>query len=285
MRKGNDGRAQDRFAAAGCRLRRHRRRRRLLAVRPAGVERGQAIAGRSDRLARQCRERRAGQGGRRGLPIPRFVSLKTDTVNVRRGPSSEHAIAWVFKRKGLPVEIIAEFEHWRRIRDSEGEEGWVYMSMLAGHRTAIVAPWKKDQAIAMRRSAEDQAAALAMLKSGCRRRSLGLHRRLVRHERRGAMTAGSSRASCSASIPASGSPTELASYPLRCSLSRTMMSMRDTRLPLRRLGQAFHRHIVGVDVEEPALALEIVVEVIRRIGVEIGPVRPRSPPRAGNPPR
>ncbi len=104
--------------------------------------------------------------GPSGLPVPRFVSLKTDTVNVRRGPSSEHAIAWVFKRKGLPVEIIAEFEHWRRIRDSEGEEGWVYMSMLAGQRTAIVAPWKKDQAIAMRRGAEDQAAKLAMLKSG-----------------------------------------------------------------------------------------------------------------------
>jgi SH3-like domain-containing protein len=104
--------------------------------------------------------------GSSGLPVPRFVSLKTDTVNVRRGPSSEHAIAWVFKRKGLPVEIIAEFEHWRRIRDSEGEEGWVYMSMLAGNRTVIVAPWKKEQAIAMRHRAEDQAATLAMLKSG-----------------------------------------------------------------------------------------------------------------------
>lgn len=106
------------------------------------------------------------KGGASGLPIPRFVSLKTDRVNVRRGPSSEHAIAWVFKRRGLPVEIIAEFEHWRRIRDSEGEEGWVYMSMLAGHRTAIVAPWKKDQTIAMRSDAQDSAAALARLKSG-----------------------------------------------------------------------------------------------------------------------
>jgi SH3-like domain-containing protein len=111
-------------------------------------------------------ERPPAAKGPSGLPIPRFVSLKTDTVNVRRGPSSEHAIAWVFKRKGLPVEIIAEFEHWRRIRDSEGEEGWVYMSMLAGNRTVIVAPWKKDQAIAMRRRGEGSAAALAMLKSG-----------------------------------------------------------------------------------------------------------------------
>ena len=104
--------------------------------------------------------------GPSGLPIPRFVSLKTDTVNVRRGPSSEHEITWVFKRKGLPVEIIAEFEHWRRIRDSEGDEGWVYMSMLGGNRTAIVAPWKKEHEIAMRRSAKASAKPVAMLKSG-----------------------------------------------------------------------------------------------------------------------
>jgi SH3-like domain-containing protein len=104
--------------------------------------------------------------GQTGLPLPRFVSLKTDTVNVRRGPSSEHAIAWVFKRKGLPVEVIAEYEHWRRIRDSEGDEGWVYQSMLTGDRTAIVAPWGKDQTITMRKRAGEEGAALAMLKSG-----------------------------------------------------------------------------------------------------------------------
>ncbi|MEO1162048.1 MAG: SH3 domain-containing protein, partial [Pseudomonadota bacterium] len=61
-----------------------------------------------------------------GLPLPRFVSLKSERVNVRRGPSNEHGVAWVFTRKSLPVEIIAEFDHWRRIRDSEGAEGWVY---------------------------------------------------------------------------------------------------------------------------------------------------------------
>ncbi len=111
-------------------------------------------------------EKEPANKGPSGLPIPRFVSLKTDTVNVRRGPSSEHEIAWVFKRKGLPVEIIAEFEHWRRIRDSEGDEGWVYMSMLGGNRTAIVAPWKKEEAIAMRRSPKTSATPVAMLKSG-----------------------------------------------------------------------------------------------------------------------
>jgi|SRR5688572_26898986 SH3-like domain-containing protein len=104
--------------------------------------------------------------GPSGLPVPRFVSLKTDIVNVRRGPSSEHEVAWVFHRKGLPVEIIAEFEHWRRIRDSEGEEGWVYQTLLAGHRTAIVEPWRKGSTVALRNKPERSAAAVAMLKSG-----------------------------------------------------------------------------------------------------------------------
>ena len=72
-----------------------------------------------------------------GLPLPRFVSLKSERVNVRRGPSNEHGVAWVFTRKSLPVEIIAEFDHWRRIRDSEGAEGWVYHSLLVGRRTVI----------------------------------------------------------------------------------------------------------------------------------------------------
>lgn len=83
--------------------------------------------------------------GPSGLPVPRFVSLKAEKVNVRRGPSSEHPVAWVFQRKGLPVEIVAEFENWRRVRDSEGEEGWILQSMLAGKRTAVVAPWRGEQ--------------------------------------------------------------------------------------------------------------------------------------------
>ena len=87
--------------------------------------------------------------GASGLPLPRFVSLKADKVNVRRGPASEHQVAWVFQRRGLPVEIVAEFENWRRIRDNDGEEGWVYQSMLSGKRTALVAPWRKGDAIPM----------------------------------------------------------------------------------------------------------------------------------------
>ena len=73
-----------------------------------------------------------------GLPVPRFVSLKTDRVNVRGGPDKDHDVAWIYTRVGLPVEITAEFENWRRIRDSDGTEGWVYHSLLSGKRTATV---------------------------------------------------------------------------------------------------------------------------------------------------
>ena len=76
-----------------------------------------------------------------GLPVPRYVSLKSDRVNVRKGPGTDYPIAWVFQRVGLPVEIVKEFETWRQVRDSEGAEGWVQQNLLSGRRTALVAPW------------------------------------------------------------------------------------------------------------------------------------------------
>lgn len=79
-----------------------------------------------------------------GLPLPRFVSLKSNDVNVRRGPGQEYEIAFTFVKEGLPVEITQEFDNWRKIRDSEGTEGWVFHSLLSGKRTAIVAPWESD---------------------------------------------------------------------------------------------------------------------------------------------
>src|SRR5690242_1596235 len=79
-----------------------------------------------------------------GLPVPRYVSLKSDHVNVRSGPTKDNDVAWVYTRSGLPVEITAEFENWRRVRDSEGAEGWVYHSLLSGRRTAVVTMKSKD---------------------------------------------------------------------------------------------------------------------------------------------
>ena len=54
-----------------------------------------------------------------GLPVPRFVSFKADKVNLRAGPTRDNDVTWVFTRAGLPVEIIAESENWRKIRDSD----------------------------------------------------------------------------------------------------------------------------------------------------------------------
>ncbi len=73
-----------------------------------------------------------------GLPVPRFVSLKSGRINVRRGPGDDYPIEWVFEKKGLPVEVTAESDRWRRIRDREGDSGWVWHSMLDGRRTAII---------------------------------------------------------------------------------------------------------------------------------------------------
>ena len=104
--------------------------------------------------------------GQSGLPLPRFVSLKADKVNVRKGPSSDHDVAWVFQRKGLPVEIIAEFENWRRVRDSDGEEGWILQSMLSGKRTAVVAPWRNGQPLPLFSSSSESSSVVARLESG-----------------------------------------------------------------------------------------------------------------------
>lgn len=86
-------------------------------------------------------------GGVSGLPIPRFVSIKSDRVNVRGGPTKDHDVSWVFTRAGLPVEITAEFGNWRRIRDGEGAQGWVYHSLLSGRRTAIVISRSKNELV------------------------------------------------------------------------------------------------------------------------------------------
>ncbi len=76
--------------------------------------------------------------GPSGLPLPRFVTLRAPEVNLRSGPGVRYPIEWVFTRRGLPVEVVDEFETWRRIRDWQGSEGWVHQSMLSGQRGAIV---------------------------------------------------------------------------------------------------------------------------------------------------
>ncbi len=82
------------------------------------------------------------QSGENVRPLPRFASLRASRVNLRRGPGTDYPTAWVFRRAGLPVEIIKEFESWRQARDSEGTTGWVLRTLLSKRRTALILPWE-----------------------------------------------------------------------------------------------------------------------------------------------
>ena len=108
-----------------------------------------------------------------GFPIPRFVSIKASEANVRRGPSRSHRIDWVFQRRNMPVMVVAEHGHWRRIIDRDGAGGWVHYTLLSGERTAIVTAdmlpihTRPDTAAAVRARAErDVIAALRQCHSG-----------------------------------------------------------------------------------------------------------------------
>ena len=104
--------------------------------------------------------------GASGLPVPRYVSLKSDHVNVRAGPTKDNDVAWVYTKAGLPVEITAEFKNWRRVRDSEGSEGWVYHSLLSGRRTAVVTMKNKDELAAIYDDPDARSAVAARLQAG-----------------------------------------------------------------------------------------------------------------------
>jgi SH3-like domain-containing protein len=101
-----------------------------------------------------------------GLPIPRFVSLKPSDTPMREGPTKDHRIKWVFKKEGVPVEIIAEFDNWRRVRDSEGDDGWVYHARLSGRRTAQINPKLKDQTLPLHARDSESSSVVARLQPG-----------------------------------------------------------------------------------------------------------------------
>ncbi|ATO56802.1 SH3 domain-containing protein [Bartonella sp. 1-1C] len=83
--------------------------------------------------------------GPSGLPLPRFASIKSARVNMRVGPGNNYSIIFTYQKQGLPIEIIQEYDQWRKVRDAEGDEGWIYQSLLSGKRTAITIPWQKDK--------------------------------------------------------------------------------------------------------------------------------------------
>jgi SH3-like domain-containing protein len=97
-----------------------------------------------------------------GSSLPRYVSLRSDEVNLRTGPGVRYPVDWVLQRKHMPVEVLAEFENWRKIRDWQGTEGWVHQSMLSGRRYAIVT----GETRALHRQADPNAPAVARLEPG-----------------------------------------------------------------------------------------------------------------------
>lgn len=97
-----------------------------------------------------------------GLPLPRFVSLRSDEVNLRTGPGVRYPVDWIYNRRDLPVEVVAEFEAWRKIRDWQGTEGWVHQSMLSGRRMIVIL----GQTRKLRRESNDTSDAVAMIEAG-----------------------------------------------------------------------------------------------------------------------
>lgn len=101
-------------------------------------------------------------GASSGLPLPRFVSLKTSEARARRGPSLTHRVDWVYTRRNLPLRVTGEYEHWRRIEDAEGQGGWIYYTLLSGTRTVVV----QQDLVAMRSRPQPHAPEVARLEAG-----------------------------------------------------------------------------------------------------------------------
>ncbi len=70
--------------------------------------------------------------------LPRYASIRSNEMNLRRGPGTQYPTDWVYVRAGLPIQITAEYGTWRKIRDYEGAEGWVHQAMLSGKRNFLI---------------------------------------------------------------------------------------------------------------------------------------------------
>ena len=110
----------------------------LAAQETAGVETDAAMPSEDAPETKTGKDCKPGFGCVTNLPLPRFVSLKGDEGNARRGPGLTHRIDWVFTRPGMPLMITAEFEHWRRVEDQDGAGGWVHYALLSGVRTVLI---------------------------------------------------------------------------------------------------------------------------------------------------
>jgi len=102
------------------------------------------------------------KGNVSGLALPRFASLRSVEANLRTGPGTRYPIDWVLVAKGMPLEITAEYDVWRRVRDWEGTEGWVHKATLSGKRSMVVTGTMRE----LRNKDREQSAILAHLEPG-----------------------------------------------------------------------------------------------------------------------
>jgi SH3-like domain-containing protein len=102
-------------------------------------------------------------GPETGDPLPRFETLRFDTVRMRRGPGREYPIAWVFKREGLPVEVFREYEDWRQVRDPFGDIGWIKRTQLSRARYGLVVA---EENTPLRNRTEGEAKVVALAAPG-----------------------------------------------------------------------------------------------------------------------
>lgn len=104
----------------------------------------------------------AGLGSVTHMPLPRYVSLKGAEGNARRGPSLDDRIDWVFRHRDMPLRVTAEFGHWRKVEDQDGQGGWIHYGLLSGVRTVVI-----NTAMAeIRLQPDDKAAVSAKAESG-----------------------------------------------------------------------------------------------------------------------
>jgi SH3-like domain-containing protein len=103
------------------------------------------------------------RGSVTNLPLPRFVSMRAEKANARRGPNLNQRVDWEFVHSGLPLEVTAEYGQWRRVRDADGAGGWVHHSLLSGVRTALV---RTDAPVPLRAGPNDTAAVRAVAEPG-----------------------------------------------------------------------------------------------------------------------
>jgi SH3-like domain-containing protein len=101
-----------------------------------------------------------------GLPLPRFASTRSEPINVRVGPGTKYEVAWTYLKAGIPVEIVQEFDTWRKIRDVDGTEGWVHQNLLSGTRAGYASPLMANGEIALRSSRSDEGSVRARLGPG-----------------------------------------------------------------------------------------------------------------------